>query len=247
MSKPLSESVLARLTDPTRAAAIIGDLEELAATRSRLWFWTTYVGTLILLGWRTPVALVCSAVCMSRMAIALTKLKITLMHHGGSWIYARTHPQTSSFTWIFCWFMVRALSFALPFVLIRFGLRNRLTQLACALLLITLPIYMLGPLPGELSTILCVLAIAAAFLLPPWRRPMIVLAATCIPVVAMNPLFHLWFLYAIHIKQIPIAVFTWGSRYPATHFLYEMTAFLLAAIVCSYLYRRLLPHRSVIA
>ena len=42
--------------DPTRAAAIIGDLTEMAATRGRLWFWAAYPRTLISLGWRTPVA-----------------------------------------------------------------------------------------------------------------------------------------------------------------------------------------------
>lgn len=36
----LAEALLARITGPTRAAAILGDLLELSATRGRLWFWT---------------------------------------------------------------------------------------------------------------------------------------------------------------------------------------------------------------
>src|ERR1035437_8801804 len=56
MSKPLTEALLARVTDSTRAAAILGDLEELAATRGRLWFWTAYARTIISLAWRPPAA-----------------------------------------------------------------------------------------------------------------------------------------------------------------------------------------------
>jgi hypothetical protein len=52
----LAESLLARLTTRTRAAAILGDLLELSATRGRLWFWTTYARTLLSLGWRTAPA-----------------------------------------------------------------------------------------------------------------------------------------------------------------------------------------------
>ena len=52
----LSEALLARLTDPTRAAAIYGDLVELAASRGRAWFWLAYLRTLATLLWRTPTA-----------------------------------------------------------------------------------------------------------------------------------------------------------------------------------------------
>jgi hypothetical protein len=67
MSKPLAESLLARLADKDRAAAIYGDLVELSATRGRLWFWTVYARTLISLGWRTPVAFVVAIVSMRVM------------------------------------------------------------------------------------------------------------------------------------------------------------------------------------
>ncbi len=51
MPKPTpAEWLLARLTEPERAAAIYGDLTEMAATRSRLWFWTNYFRALISLG-----------------------------------------------------------------------------------------------------------------------------------------------------------------------------------------------------
>ena len=42
---------------PTRAAAIYGDLTEMAATRGRLWFWAAYARTLFALTWRIVLAL----------------------------------------------------------------------------------------------------------------------------------------------------------------------------------------------
>ena len=48
---PIAEWLLARIAGRERAAAIVGDLEELAATRGWLWFWIEYVRSLISLGW----------------------------------------------------------------------------------------------------------------------------------------------------------------------------------------------------
>jgi hypothetical protein len=235
-----SEWLLAFVTNPTRAAAILGDLTEMAATRDRLWFWTAYVRTLVTLGWRTPVAFICAIVGMRfiyRVVISWP-MSWLMYHKGHAWIYAQIHPHVRGFHWILCMLMVQALFFALPFVLIRFGLRNRLTQLACALLLITLPIFILSPSPLmlDLFTIFSVLAIAVALLLPLWRRPLIVLAATCIPIVAMNPFFFLWMAYVFH-KSIPLR---YVYSVQAIYSISQMTAFTLAAIVCVYLYRRLL-------
>ncbi len=58
-----AEWFLSQNIGPQRASAIMGDLEELAATRGRLWFAAVYLRTLITLGWRSPVALVAASVC----------------------------------------------------------------------------------------------------------------------------------------------------------------------------------------
>lgn len=243
-SSAIAEWLLARFADPTRAAAIMGDLTEMAATRGRLWFWTAYTRTLVSLGWRTPVAFIFAIVGTSFIFGVVSWWPMSwLSHHKRhAWMYAQIHPHISLFNWILCRLMVQALFFALPFVLIRFGLRNRLTQLACALLLITLPIFILSPSPLMLDIfiIFSVLAVAVALLLPLWRRPLIVLAATCIPFVAMHPFFFLWFLTTVGVKQIPVSFFSWGGKHHALYYIYEMTSFALAAIVCLYLYRRLL-------
>ena len=49
----LPETLLARLTTADCAAAILGDLTELSATRGRLWFWTAYARTLLSQRWHS--------------------------------------------------------------------------------------------------------------------------------------------------------------------------------------------------
>ena len=48
-----AEALLTLIAGPDRAAAMLGDLTEMAATRSRLWFWTSYARTAISVGWLT--------------------------------------------------------------------------------------------------------------------------------------------------------------------------------------------------
>ena len=82
---PATEWLLARLTTPTRAAAIMGDLDELAATRARLWFWIAYTRTLISLGWRTPVAFLCAYACTRSYWL------LTAMHTSMNWLLHSVH------------------------------------------------------------------------------------------------------------------------------------------------------------
>src|ERR1039457_7485295 len=53
----LPESLLALFAGPTHAAAIFGDLTEMAATRGRLWFVAAYARTLVSFTWRIVLAL----------------------------------------------------------------------------------------------------------------------------------------------------------------------------------------------
>jgi len=235
-----TEWLLARIAGRERAAAIMGDLEELAATRSRLWFWTAYARTLVTLGWRTPVAFV---VAMVSMRFLFRTIILLLMIHRTSHLrdvslsdVLSTHTRIVLYNCLIT--AARFLSFALPFVVVRFGLRNRLTQLTCALLLIAMPVYTLRPLVMDLSGILMVTAIVAALLIPLWRRPMIVLAATSITAVASSFLFFfLWEVAHVYHDHIPLRYL---YRFQVIFNIYDMTAFILAASVCLYLYRRLL-------
>ena len=55
--QPAPEALLALIAGPARAAAILGDLTEMAATRGRLWFYAAYARTLFSLTWRIVLAL----------------------------------------------------------------------------------------------------------------------------------------------------------------------------------------------
>src|ERR1035438_4907636 len=52
-----AEVFLALIAGPARAAAIMGDLTEMAATRGRLWFVAAYARTLVSFTWRIVLAL----------------------------------------------------------------------------------------------------------------------------------------------------------------------------------------------
>ena len=243
------EWLLARLTTPDRAAAILGDLTEMAATRGRLWLWTAYARTLITLGWRTPVGFVIAIASGTFLCRAvptwLMNHRIHSLMHVGIGIHGKYYPQF----WIFnlTMLMAQALFFVMPFVLIRFGLRNRLTQLACALFLIALPFYTFVLM--WVSSTLCALAIAVALLLPLWRRPLIVLAATGIPTIALRILQFLWtagMVHGFHIFRWHV-FFDYFWRFPVIFTIYRMTSFTLAAIVCLYLHGKLLRPRPAIA
>ena len=232
----LAEALLARITGPARAAAILGDLLELSATPGRLWFWTAYARTLLSLGWRTAPAAFLLA--FASMTFIFGPVIRWLVYRRGSHLmdpglFGNTHLRLIS--WNFSMVTAQFLVLALPFVLVRFGLRNRLTQLTCALFLIALPVYSLRPRFMDLSSLLIVVATAAALALPQWRRPMIVLAGMGITAVAWKVPFlvGLAHVYRRHLPYLS----------NSTVVFYDMTAFAIAAIVCLYLYHRLLRQR----
>jgi len=228
-----TEWLLARIAGRERAAAILGDLTEVSATRGRLWFWTAYARTLVRLGWRTPVAVFLLAIASMRFFVG-TVIR-WLMYRRGSHLmdpglFGNTHLRLIS--WNLAMVMAQFLTFALPFILVRFGLRNRLTQLTCALFLITMPVYSLRPWFLDLSSLLIVAAAAAALALPLWRRPLIVLAGMAITAVAWKVPF-LMGLARVYRRHLPYLS-------NSTVVLYDAIAFALAAIVCLYLHRWLL-------
>jgi hypothetical protein len=233
---PIAEWLLARITDPMRAAAIMGDLVEISATRGRVWFWTAYARTLVSLGWRIPVGFVIAIACVWFSGHIIVWLSHHLIHgrmnndglFGGYNWDNRIGPFRIPMRLRIQALAVQYMTFSLAFSLVRFGRRNRLTQLTCALLLIALPIISMRPVLMDISTIFCVLAIAVALLLPLWRRPLIVLAATCLTAIApVEANVIALVFYQKHMSAFQnIACFYIG--------------YALAVIVCVYLYRRLL-------
>jgi hypothetical protein len=227
-----AEWLLARLTTPTRAAAILGDLTELSATRGRLWFWTAYTRTLIALGWRTPIAFLCAIVISRWTAEAL----FTTVRHLVPKLYGNNHHAAPHPIWQTpLWDSLIALLFILPFVIIRFGLRDRLTRLALAIFLLTTPFYSLNSVGIAFAGIATAIMIVTALCLRTWRRPMIVLAATVAPAAVAQ------FFSGVAL------VFFWGyfgfrgPGWERAMTLYRWLEICIAALVCSFVYLRLLP------
>lgn len=242
---PPAEWFLSQGIGPERAAAIMGDLEELAATRGRLWSWTAYVRVLISLGWRAPVAFlvaIFSMRIMFRAAIPWIARALPWRLNSPGLI-GEHNLRLSHDLWNFATISAQCLIFVLPFALVRFGARSRVTILAAILLLAALPVYTADSLVRDISGALTLLAVAAALAIPIWRRPLAVLAATCLTAIAVKmtcfllPFYLPARVYGRQIYHIPAPWWPFA----------DAISFAIAAIVCLYLCRRLLRQRPAIA
>ena len=242
---PPAEWFLSQGIGLERAAAIMGDLEELAATRGRLWFWSAYLRALISLGWRTGgPAFILAFVCVRFMYgpgmwWLMNHRTPSLMDPG---LFGVTSPHVRMLCWNLALMTAQFLCFAFPFVLVRFGLRDRLTRLACALFLVTIPVYSLRPWVMDLSGLLALLLIAAALIAPYWRRSLAILAAAYLPAVAVKATYFLLLLLLPSYKYRHI------PRMPASWVVVsDAASFAVAAFVCVQMYRLLIRKRAAIA
>lgn len=243
----LAEWLLTRLTGPTRAAAIMGDLTEMAATRSRLWFWAAYVRALVSLGWRTGGAAFILALVCVRLMFG-TVLPWLMNHRTASLSDAGLFGVSNAHVRMLCWNLslvtAQFLIFAFPFVWTRFGMQDRLTRLTCALFLVAIPVYTFRPWVMDISGILTLLVLAAALVAPHWRKPLAVLAGAFLPAVAVKAIYLFAFLLPsyrqLHMPRVP-------PMSPSWVVVSDVISFAVAAIVCLYLYRLLLRDRPAIA
>ena len=229
----LAERLLARITDPTRAAAIMGDLEELATSHGRLWFWTTYLRTIISLGWRTPVAFLAGyATCQ----IMTSGIEFWILHTSFAWRtamrigpYAAMGPLVTT--------VPLALWFMLSYGLIRYGWRDKFVQIAGAGALLTSVAFLdprlLSPIP-----VIAVAAVTITLLaIPVWRRAVVVLLSS----VAAGSLAALAISFAIAMATMYLSEQLHPGRLIPNQHPSDLVVLLAFAIVCSSLHRRLLP------
>jgi hypothetical protein len=163
--------MLALFAGRERAAAIYGDLLELAATRSRLWLWTAYSRTLVSLSLRPLAAFLAGALVTA--AFLYAQLPIALAHI----LLAISHPHV----WPLLDVAISDLWFLVPFAAVLYGIRDRVVQLGSAMLLATSGVFYLGlwfnfdPIPA--ACIACGLLVAACLAISnPWRASLIPLA-----------------------------------------------------------------------
>jgi hypothetical protein len=240
------EWFLARVTPRDRAAAILGDLTEMSATRSRLWFWTAYIRTLISLGWRTPVAVLAAVVSVKYLRrVGLPRL-LHAIHLGSipfnaSRLWAERHPHLAHlahFSWDVSLSAELFLWIVFPYVAFRFGVRNRLTYLAGTLFVLALPVYTLRPQVYQLTGLACALVMVAALASTLWRRQMIFLAANY--PVAMLVYYACYYTAMAHYPGMghdPFPFSLFGMRID------DPVGIAVTVMICPLLYRWLLQPR----
>ena len=228
-----TEWFLACFVSHKRASAILGDLLEISTTRGRLWFWIAYIRTLISLGWRVPIAFICAYYfCSSYWSLTA---RYALMHWLFSWVPLAGYDYDMSFWQLHLMPLVSmlfGLNFLLPFLLVRFGLRDRLTRLASIFFLVSLlassnRLLLLVPME-----ILTVIAVILALCLRDWRRPMIVLAA------ALTLSYAIVEGFVSFLRQSDGSVI-WNHNLSVDALLLEIAA---AAVICSLLHGWMLEH-----
>jgi hypothetical protein len=129
-----AEWILCRVTTKERAASMVGDLVEIEKQKGLLWFWLSIARIALSLYWRRPLAFV-----------AAVYAQLWIFNRFSVEIWGIDSPHRMAYSTSFC----RAINGAgiilwivLSYAAIRYGFRDRLTQLAMGLTgVVTLFIY----------------------------------------------------------------------------------------------------------
>jgi hypothetical protein len=171
-----TEWLLALIARHDRAAAIMGDLAEMAATRGRVWFAAAYARTLVSLTWRIVLGLFVADIGR-QMIFDLFHLYIghtpaAWRNATGSWL----DLLNSSGPLLAC--IMSTLWFALPFAAVRYGVRDRFVQLTFAVAAGTTVAFLAIPFASLACAVATLVLAGAALLSSTWRKPLEVLLWT---------------------------------------------------------------------
>ena len=171
------EWTLARFTEQERAAAILGDLLEIAKTKGRAWFWANFARVLARLAWRGPAAWVVGY----GVGVMLFEHFTTGDLASNSLNMSAGNPTTT--VPMMAAMVVAALSvpgwFIAPYGAVRFGLGDGMSRLAVPLCAVaTLGLWQSqSQMTMMVCAVLIIVTVLAALLLGQWR-PVIALGAT---------------------------------------------------------------------
>jgi hypothetical protein len=231
----LLEFLLALFAGPARAAAILGDLTEMAATRGRLWFVAAYARTLVSLTWRIVLALFVADIgrqtIFDLFHLYIGHTPAAWRNNTGSWL----DLLNSSGPLLAC--IMSTLWFVLPFAVIRYGVRDRFVRLTFAVALGATLAFLSIPWASLLFAVATLALAAAAFLSPTWRKPLEVLlwtgAAGLLMIGAADAL-------RLRVPRALLFVHGHGLLAANAYALLFQTGLLVLALVCSRLHRLLL-------
>jgi hypothetical protein len=177
--RTLTELILARCAGRDRGAAIYGDLVEMSAARGSAWFWMAYARTLIALTWRTAAGFVAGYLSYD-VLLSCFRLwdQLTNEQHAAASFGLMVIVMKPALTTL----ILTGLIFAF-YAGVRYGLRDRMALLACAIFLLhligfALDSFLVASL-APAAALVCALCVRA------WRKPALVYAVTVFIAAAM--------------------------------------------------------------
>jgi len=216
-SEFVAEWILARLTTRSRAASIVGDLLENRSEKGTLWFWRSFAGIVLAVAGRRPFAFV-AAFFLGLHALGALSMPIYGVHAAHRppemWI-----PVFAVLAWVgtLLWMTV-------PYVVIRFGLRDSFAQIALVFCGLVTTIIFYWWIPAVLAACLVLafsLITASMFVAQPRRALLALAVATAFGFAGGLLTLFLAGLYQKHLYPGPVAeidsrVLIWGTPLLAT-------------------------------
>jgi hypothetical protein len=227
--RPFIEWLLSQEIGAERATAVLGDLEELAATRGRLWFWAMYLRAVVSFGWRTAIPAFLAAFVCSRLLIYFMIpffFRLSRHHLSDPGLFGETNWHVSIIAWNFSIATVEFFCFLLPFAAIRYG-SQRITRLAAILFVLAAPVYCWTPWIMDLSVLLIAIVILCALAMPRWHRPMLTLLLAAVLANGASWIFLL--PLRTHYRRNYMDLI---NGHPSLFLLQVMLTFAFAAFIC---------------
>jgi len=219
-----AEWLLARLTDRSRAASVVGDLLEVAPERGS-WFWLSVAGIVLSLTWRRLVAIVAAYLCI----FLLSTLYATRRGMPGEHMLLFENP---------LWALA-------PYAAICYGFRDQFTQLLIMLFALSTIVVFYWWIPIVAFTISAIFsAVLIAFAVSPHRRKALLAVALTLGLGFCGVLFvfYLWrYVWPWYLHLIPLSARGYSLSLGSFPFL--VVAIQIAA--CAWMHRLLLrPNRQ---
>lgn len=173
-SDRMAEWLLSRWTRRQRAAAIVGDLLEIREQKGALWYWLALAGAVLRLAWRPVVATV-AGFYAGAYAFSFFQLAIWGVHV--------RHTPAADYAWTPAFSVLSGcgaiMCLVLVYTAIRYGIHDRLSQLALVLTALSVPLaWWWWKPPVVAACLVClVAAILLSFLHRELRRAMPILGA----------------------------------------------------------------------
>jgi len=134
-SDRMAEWLLSRWTRRQRAAAIIGDLLEIREQKGALWYWFALAGAVLRLGWR-PVVATIAGLYAGAYAFSFFQMAI--------WGVQVRHTPPADYAWTPAFSVLSGcgaiMCLVLVYASIRYGIHDRLSQLALVLTALSVPL-----------------------------------------------------------------------------------------------------------